>query len=76
VEGARLVTHRLPAGYIKRSNPGPREQQGAIGPAGQRRPGFLVLTAASFEKGTYEDFEVPIVGVGSMSGVEILRRVP
>jgi hypothetical protein len=76
VAGSRLVTYRMPAGYVRVSNPGPRQQQGAIGPAGQRRPGFVALTAASFDKGTYEDFEVPIVGAGSLSGVEVLRRIP
>jgi hypothetical protein len=74
LEGSRLVTNRLPASYLKLSKPA-RRQEGALGPAGVRG-GSVRLTVAVMETGRYVEIEVPLVGEGSMSGAEILRRVP
>ncbi len=73
----RLRTSRLPASYLKLTKPDMRRMEGAIGPAGGGAGSVRLLTMAFGAEGEVErEFDVPLVGAGSMSGVEVLRRVP
>ena len=73
----RLETSRLPASYLKLTKPGMQRMEGAIGPAGGGAGSIRLMTMAFGDQGEVErEFVVPLVGAGSMSGVEVLRRVP
>lgn len=75
--GGRLQTSRLPASYLKLTKPGMQRMEGAIGPAGGGTGSIRLMTMAFGDQGEVErEFVVPLVGAGSMSGVEVLRRVP
>jgi hypothetical protein len=75
--GGRLETSRLPASYMKLTKPDMQRMEGAIGPAGGGAGSIRLLTMAIGAQGEVQrEFDVPLVGAGSMSGIEILRRVP
>ena len=75
--GGRLQTSRLPASYLKLTKPGMQRMEGAIGPAGGGAGSIRLLTMAFGDQGEVErELVVPLLGAGSMSGVEVLRRVP
>ncbi len=72
-----LQTSRLPASYLKVTKPGMQRMEGAIGPAGGGGGSIRLMTMAWGDQGEVErEFVVPVFGAGSMSGVEVLRRVP
>ena len=73
----RLETSRLPASYMKLTKPDMQRMEGAIGPAGGGAGSIRLLTMAFGAEGEIQrELDVPLVGAGSMSGIEILRRVP
>ena len=73
----RLETSRLPASYLKLTKPDMQRMEGAIGPAGGGGGSIRLMTMAFGAQGEVErEFVVPVVGAGSMSGIEVLRRVP
>ena len=75
--GGRLETSRLPASYLKVTKPNMKRMEGTIGPAGGGGGSIRLMTIAFGDLGEVERvFDVPVVGAGSMSGVEVLRRVP
>jgi hypothetical protein len=75
--GGRLETNRLPASYLKVTKPGMQRMEGAIGPAGGGAGNIRFMTMAFGDQGEVErEFVVPLVGAGSVSGIEVLRRVP
>src|SRR5687768_5132373 len=75
--GGRLETSRLPASYLKLTKPGMQRMEGAIGPAGGGAGSVRLMAMAFGAQGECErEFVVPLLGAGSMSGVEVLRRVP
>src|SRR5687768_3257880 len=77
VAGGRLETSRLPASYLKVTKPGMQRMEGAIGPAGGGGGSIRLMTMAFGDQGEVErEFVLPVFGAGSMSGVEVLRRVP
>jgi len=77
VAGGRLETSRLPASYLKVTKPGMQRMEGAIGPAGGGGGSIRLMTMAFGDQGEIERaFDVPVVGAGSMSGVDVLRSVP
>ena len=72
----RLETSRLPASYLKLTKPAMVRMEGAIGPAGGGGS-IRLLTMAFGDQGEVErEFVVPVSGGGSMSGIEVLCRVP
>ena len=75
--GGRLETSRLPASYLKVTKRDMQRMEGAIGPAGGGAGSIRLMTMAFGDQGEVErEFDVPLVGAGSMSGIEVLRGVP
>lgn len=75
--GGRLETSRLPASYLKLTKPDMQRMEGAIGPAGGGAGSIRLMTMAFGDQAEVErEFVVPVVGAGSVSGIEVLRRVP
>ena len=79
LERGRLITHRLPATYVKISGPKREQMQGYLAPAGgdpSRGIARLLMMAFGAKGEVEKEFDVPLVDRGWISGVEIMRRVP